>query len=493
MIDRHGLQGDEFITLGVMENSYSELMNERFSQSHVPLYFLLQKIWTTVFGFSEAALRSLGVVFGWLAVWSTGRLARRLGGLRLGVPVIFAVTLHQGWLSSSLEARMYSMLIWATAESTDAWFAWARSCRDADRRRSRLCLTRWTLVSIFALHVHLLYGVVMAFHVGDALLRRWRHALPVGPFVSGVLFTLFACSPVTVQWWHHQTKFDGPPVFDLGLPKVLIVQAASLLWGGGFYFAPPLLRLAAGLLTLSACAGLLGLLAGPWTVRHRPFVEGPEGRRDLLALAWACPLFVGGLLMAQMYSSDPILSADRYYAVLRPGVIILGFAGLAFAGPRLSRFGLLLIPATLLVLGAPGVHYLRESGSGFRESVEIIQADLPPGRGVVTLMGGKLRIGLDYYDRRGARRENLHLIPLVDGEARIRDRLAVYTRDHPEFWVFVYRQDFETLRQVLENPPNGYEAVNSCRFLGGSRLQLFRRESTGSATSDAAMKLAYGT
>src|SRR5690606_31561757 len=122
LIDRHGLWNNEMITYRVLERGYGEIVTERLSVNHMPLYFLMEKAWTDVFGTSEASMRVIAAVFGWLGVWAVGRLARRLGGLRLAVPVVFAAALHQWWLENSLEARMYSILAWAAVESTDAWF-----------------------------------------------------------------------------------------------------------------------------------------------------------------------------------------------------------------------------------------------------------------------------------------------------------------------------------------------------------------------------------
>lgn len=105
---------DEAIGALVVKNfSYREIIT-RFplTDNHPPLYYLVLKAWTDLYGYSEIALRSLSVVFGALTVVFIYKIAEVIGGTKkLVFPLLAALLLATSPLHIyySQEARMYVM------------------------------------------------------------------------------------------------------------------------------------------------------------------------------------------------------------------------------------------------------------------------------------------------------------------------------------------------------------------------------------------------
>ncbi|HSX49218.1 MAG TPA: glycosyltransferase family 39 protein [Candidatus Saccharimonadales bacterium] len=76
---------------------------------HPPLYYLALRMWSTLFGTSEVALRSLSLIFGIATIYIVYLIGRELVSKQMGIvaSVLFATSgLH---IYYSQEARMYSM------------------------------------------------------------------------------------------------------------------------------------------------------------------------------------------------------------------------------------------------------------------------------------------------------------------------------------------------------------------------------------------------
>lgn len=481
-IEAHGLWNNEFITLRVIKQDYWDLIQERLSVNHMPFYFIMEKAWTDVFGTSEASLRAISAIFGWLAVWAVGRLARRIAGLRFAVPVVFGAAIHQLWLNTSLDARMYSMLVWAAAEATDAWFAWTRAESEGDRAGARRSLARWTLVSVFSIHVHMLFAAVFVFHLFDALLRRWKDKLSLrGPAIAMGLGVLL-CVPISVAWVLNQNKFGDTTEPNFKTLGVLHRQTIRFFAGdfdslesyidkGPLYTA---VKAVAYLLFVISLVGLVRLFRRTPLGAPDAFFPSPAARRDLLGLAWSYPLFLIGLYVAQTQSDSQILGSERYYAVFFPAVLVFSFAGLMYWMLQNRNRGLMFAGATFLLQGVFTTAYYLGPGAGFRDGIEMIESDLPEHRGVVAVMSGGGQTGLNSYYGKGLTRKILYIDRYEERRAPVREQLEVYTDAFSEFWVIVYREKEETIWKVLESPGRGYVPLTERHEMGRTIVQLFR-------------------
>lgn len=101
---------DEAIgALAAKNYSYWEILNQFMkADNHSPLYYLLIKFWSSLFGFSEVAIRSLGVLFSLVAIYFTYKLAKLI--TKNEFVAIFAsifLATSQFFVYFSQEARMY--------------------------------------------------------------------------------------------------------------------------------------------------------------------------------------------------------------------------------------------------------------------------------------------------------------------------------------------------------------------------------------------------
>src|SRR4030065_1581620 len=71
---------DETIgAIAVKSYSYRELFVKFFtSDNHPPLYYLILKVWTSIFGYSEISIRFPSILFGLGTIYLTYRIAKKL-------------------------------------------------------------------------------------------------------------------------------------------------------------------------------------------------------------------------------------------------------------------------------------------------------------------------------------------------------------------------------------------------------------------------------
>lgn len=113
---------DEAITvLAVKNNSLVELIT-KFSPGdfHPPLYYLLLKSWSNIFGYSEIALRIPSVIFGVAAIWFVYLIGQKLFSKRTGLIAALFLAVNPLVVYYAQEARMYSLAMMLVAGSI--WF-----------------------------------------------------------------------------------------------------------------------------------------------------------------------------------------------------------------------------------------------------------------------------------------------------------------------------------------------------------------------------------
>ncbi|MEM1426327.1 MAG: glycosyltransferase family 39 protein [Cyanobacteria bacterium P01_H01_bin.130] len=156
---------------------------------HTPLYFIILRIWSEIFGHSTAALRSLSVLFSVLSLGVFYLLGRSL------FPTDSATGDAAGWGAMTLsaispvllryaqETRSYSL--WVIGLGLSTW-ALLRAWRSPSRRNWVI----YALSLILAFHSHLLtlfaiiaHGVALTVH---GLLNRWQQT----PLRGWILTTL---------------------------------------------------------------------------------------------------------------------------------------------------------------------------------------------------------------------------------------------------------------------------------------------------------------
>ena len=96
---------------------------------HPPLYYLVLKLWTDIFGYSEISLRFPSVIFGVITVWVVYKIGRKLFDEKTGKIAALFLALNPLAIYYSQEARMYSLAmllvalsVWMFLEKKKWWF-----------------------------------------------------------------------------------------------------------------------------------------------------------------------------------------------------------------------------------------------------------------------------------------------------------------------------------------------------------------------------------
>jgi 4-amino-4-deoxy-L-arabinose transferase-like glycosyltransferase len=87
---------------------YEVLYMQRKDQP--PVYFVLLRYWTMVFGFNDLSARSLSVMIGTLSVFTIGFVNRKIFNAKVGLLSAFITAFGFSQIEHSLEARFYGLL-----------------------------------------------------------------------------------------------------------------------------------------------------------------------------------------------------------------------------------------------------------------------------------------------------------------------------------------------------------------------------------------------
>lgn len=108
---------DETSSVFIAQKSVGAIIRESFMVPNPPLYFILLKGWTSVFGISELSTRALSVIFSSATVFVLYYLARRFFNREAAFYVSLFFTLSQIHLYFSHETRGYTIIAFMAALS----------------------------------------------------------------------------------------------------------------------------------------------------------------------------------------------------------------------------------------------------------------------------------------------------------------------------------------------------------------------------------------
>jgi mannosyltransferase len=161
------------------------------SESTPPLYYCLAWVWAHVFGYGEAALRSLSAVAGVAAVPVAYGAAARLISVRAGVIAAALTASNPLLIWYSQEARSYELLVLLSGLSL---LAFAHLVEHPTGRRA----LAWVVASGLALATHY-YAVLIVVPQAIWLLVRHRHRRPVRVALALVTLCGLALIPLAVS------------------------------------------------------------------------------------------------------------------------------------------------------------------------------------------------------------------------------------------------------------------------------------------------------
>lgn len=401
---------DELRTWWFADKSWDTIWREYPTlEVHPPLYFALIKIWTDLFGDSEATMRLPAMFFDLGALFFVYLTAREVAGKEnpwaaLAAAALFAAATQQ--VAYSQEVRFYAAFTFAYSLVVfgTVWLL---------KRPQEIERPVWTS---FAQRRAI--GAYVSLAVGAALLM-WFHNL-------GVLYNL-ALAVVLVLWWAVRLRFSTPALINL-----LIVGAVAILFytpnlsnfitqmtntnSGGYWIEAPsaerLLELFSftygferpysnkldfGLTALMVSAGGLGL----WFI----WQSGNRWLAAAVAIFTAFPFLAATLIT---YSLQPVLLDRTLLPMFAPWSVLVGAVLLSRIRWRAGvvLFGVLLTASLLYTFD----YYSRDTKEPWRQVVRYVEANAKPDEPVF-LVNNIVQIAFDYYLRDGTNELDIRPLP----------------------------------------------------------------------------------
>lgn len=166
---------------------------------HPPLYYLLMKLWTNVWGYSEVALRMPSIIFSLLTGYFIYKMAKWLNGYMVGIWSAIFFLFNPLIVYYSQEARMYSM---ATCLLTIGLYYLLASLRVNELNKNKNLKFKVNNILIglfFSLALATFYGSVFLIvaSLSFLLLKKQYKSLLVTSCC--LLFTLLILSPLLYQ------------------------------------------------------------------------------------------------------------------------------------------------------------------------------------------------------------------------------------------------------------------------------------------------------
>ena len=378
---------DEGHTLIVTRMSTSDAVAALARDVHPPLYFLALAAWIRAFGASDAAMRSLSVLFGVVAVAGMVALGRRLGGTRAGLAAGLFAAVSPYFVAYSHEIRPYALLLALSVLSTLALL------RLAERPAST---TRRAIYALALASLPYTHAVGVFVGLAQALWVLVRVARPRPGDPPGLLRAALLCGGVALA------------LFAPWIPTFLRQEESVRTTGwiarpGWKEFHRAVLAHAGGELAFAALAALA--LCGLGLAPRRP---GPDRPRLVAGLLFVVPL----LAPVAVSLVGPAIFISRTAIVSGAGLMLL--AGLG-AG-RIAAFDEGVRPGTrrwrgvvsLAIVGAAlafsgrtlAMHTRTSKNTEFREAIALIEARARPGDVVVVGHAFERAIAEHYLRRR---------------------------------------------------------------------------------------------
>lgn len=285
---------DEAFTAYLVRFNYLDIARYTATDVHPPLYYWVVKLWTSMWGTSELAFRSLSMIFGVAAIVLGFILVRKLFGKQAAILGAWLMALSPMFIRYGEEARMYTMVtaivfaatyvlvratetnarkywiwygilislgMWTHYFAALAWLAhWVwryLSLRVVDgvrgkKLRQQFFAKEWIWTHVLAIGVFILWAPFMLRQLGIIQMGFWIPAVSTHTFANYFTNILFYLDQQQVLSW-----FALLYAVILVLSAILIYRAyrqmhrgkdrKSLLLLGSLAFAPPVLLFVASM------------------------------------------------------------------------------------------------------------------------------------------------------------------------------------------------------------------------------------------------------
>jgi mannosyltransferase len=360
-IAEEGPWADELWTLLITDPalSFAEFWRRVVADTHPPLYYLMMRGWSAMFGQSDFAARLPSAICGTLMVAAGAMTALPRPG-RLALMALLAIS--PGAVEYAQEARSYALLLlWSTVVA-GACIGIVTKSRQG--RAGGGALTLLTIAGILAAYTHY-FGALLAIAAGVvalALCRNWRAGLPVAIISAGF-------APWVIYHAHHMSSGVELVAWMADFPLAATADWFLRLWLGD----------SAPLLALEVFAATFLLIP-----RLRRAAQGDAAL--LVGVVLAVLTAAAAVIISWRM---PILSARNLVVVIP--ALYLAIAALAADAIRVSATAGTAGIATLLVLILPNLDWygLERTKEQWRESAAFVLARPGCAKGPIHVYGDR--------------------------------------------------------------------------------------------------------
>ena len=403
------------------------------------LYYVLLHFWVRVFGYSEAAVRSMTVV---LAGWSVPvmvLLGKRLFGRATGLLAGLLLAISPFFVQYEQTARSYALVVLLVPLSSYFFVAELE-------RPARATRVAYVLSSSLAVYAHYFAAYVLLAQLATLLAVKRRGSLTGGWLIAAAAVAGL-CAPEVVF------------AFRAGPGKVSWLQA-------------PTVRTLAHL--PSELAGGIALAVVLIVLVCYGFARAAADRREWQVGFLAAWLAIPVILDFAVSTIVQPLFLDYYLIVVLPPFLLLAAAGVARL-PRRAAQAIVLGP--LVVLSAVGVRhwYAAPATENYRGAARYILSNERRGDGVIYYPAGKVggkwvSPGFAYYDALDGRQ----------GPTPVRFQLGqAQLARPPRIWLVLRNSDVAAAgphrqAQVESSVSRVYRQVGSATHFRNLTLVLYR-------------------
>lgn len=460
LLHRNGLWIDELYTLNAVSLSWGEMVAERLSRGHFPLYFaVIKAVVAMADGASETVLRLPSVVAWFMACMLFVGIAMRQLRPRAAAVAVVLFSLNGLALRNAAEARMYTFVLLFAVTVASAYFSLLRD--GSGRKLQAVLLIVATLLGVWTSTSFLF---IVGALVVDSWSRRRTNARLFRVVLSALVISVITLVPGAI--FHEETRDQNTvaKVRPQYLVSHVITFVSGVLGDQDYYRATVLLR------AMQVVGGVVAVLVLSDVLRRRRVLPDV----DLVALR---VLFLPMLLMLITWVADKVsghtlslLGPARYMMGALPFAVLLAGTHVdsLLAGLRLPwQRWLFVLGCACVCLNAFAILTIRTEP--FRECVRYLNEHASREDGLV-VVPRQIKAGVDMYAPRLGVDVSIDRWE-TDSKTIARDLSALRGRD--TVWFLWYRGRFSSAVDVARHMFGPYISSSRKHKLGTLRVLRF--------------------
>lgn len=209
---------DEAFSAYISQFSFFDIARYTASDVHPPLFYWLFKTWSTLFGTTELAYRSMSIFFGGITTIMAFFLSRKLFGRKVAWLSLLFIVISPMFIRYSDEARMYTLAALIVFSATYVMI------RAQETRKKSLWVWYGVLVSL-GMWTHYFTALAWLAHWAWWGMQRYQKGMKVKEFLAAIF---------TREWL--TAYITAVALFLPWLPFMLL--QLGIVQGGGFWIGP---------------------------------------------------------------------------------------------------------------------------------------------------------------------------------------------------------------------------------------------------------------